>query len=48
MKLSLLAKDIVETIERENAFEESKKKGGFKKSIKAKDTKRYSYENRRI
>lgn len=39
MELSELAKDILKTIEREDAFEESKKKGGFVKLVKAKDAK---------
>ena len=38
-ELYLLATDIIKTIEREDAFYESRKNGGFVESIKAKETK---------
>ncbi len=39
-ELSILAEDIVKTIERENAFDNGRKKGGFVESLKAKETKK--------
>lgn len=44
-QISVLARDIVETIEREDAFEEMKKHGGFKKYFKVKNIKEALYEN---
>lgn len=38
-QLSVLARDILETIKREDAFDEIKKQGSFVKVLKAKDTK---------
>lgn len=39
-ELSMLANEIVREIEREDAFDHSKKQGGFIKLIKAKDIKK--------
>jgi len=39
-ELSVLASEIVREIEREDAFDQSKKKGGFIKLNKAKDIKK--------
>lgn len=38
-ELVILAREIVRTIERENAFDDERKKGGFVESLKAKETK---------
>ena len=43
-ELSSLADDIVKTIERENAFSEAKKQGGFIKSFKAKNVRKFFNE----
>ncbi len=37
--LSLMAKEIVKTIEKEDAFYEAKKQGGFYKTCKARNIK---------
>lgn len=39
VELSILANNIVKTIEREDAFEDSKNKGGFIEIVKAKNIK---------
>ena len=39
-ELSILANDILRTIEREDSFDDIKKKGSFVKILKAKDTKK--------
>lgn len=39
-ELAFLAKEIVKTIERENAFDKERKNGGFIESLKAKETKK--------
>lgn len=39
-ELAVLAEEIVKTIERENAFEDGRKSGGFVESLKAKEAKK--------
>lgn len=42
--IGVLARGIIETIEKEDAFEEAKERGGFLKSFKAKNVKEFLNE----